>query len=240
MPFDIEQAGVGVLWTINKRKTAFRSDAGLDAWEDVSIDPDNDDALSGFYITLTGFQAQVGEDGVRSTTHPITNITELSITCSNRNDDMFVPPDTNRFFTSTSDPIRVGIESSSIYDWGKVFDESKVKYIPGLAISSAFVGGADVELGPISGFLPSEPLDPTADPPVYPMDTLTSFRPDTRTRVVLEFSATVRCKVLGQTVNETVTWTQTVSQNPYDWGSEVSDALNNRSYFANGFTSDKR
>lgn len=245
MPFDIVENGYGVLWTISKRKGT------EDAWEDVLIDPDNNDPLSNFHITLTGYHQY---DTVTPNPNPelpgetetivgpaaISDITVLSITCTNRDDEMFIFPDRDRLFTQRNVPIRVGIETTSYYEWGEIFDQSSVKYIPGLAIPDAFTNGADVEVGPVVGLLPNDPLDHAAEPPVYPMDTFTSFRPDTRTSVTLNFEATISCKVAFFPITETVTWTQTVFQNAYDWGSEVRDALADRTYFANGYTSNKR
>lgn len=254
MPFDIVNDGYGVLWTINRRKEG-DDDNFLDAWQDVTIDPDNDEPLSNFHITLTGYYRDTDsvavpnpdpelpdttEEVTTVNEEPITDITVLSITCTNRDDEMFVPPDTDRLFTQTSIPIRVGIETTSYYEWGMVFDQSTVKYLPGLSVADAYTKGGDVEVGPVTGMLPNEPLDPEADPPVYPMDTFTSLRPDTRTSVTLIFTATISCKVSNIPITETVTWTQEVFQRAYDWGSEVSDAMNNRTYFANGYTSDKR
>lgn len=245
MPFDIVEDGYGVLWTINKRKET------ADAWEDVLIDPDNNDPLSGFDITLTGYHQRnettpnpnpelPDENETVVDSYPITDITVLTITCTNRDDEMFIFPDRDRLFTRTEVPIQVGIETTSYYEWGEIFDQSNVKYIPGLAIPDAYTNGADVEIGPVTGLLPNDPLDPSAEPPVYPMDTFTSFRPDTRTSVTLQFEATISCRVALIPVTETVTWTQTVFQKAYDWGSEVRDALNDRTYFANGYTSNKR
>ena len=52
MPFDIPEngGGVGVLWTINKRKV-YDGEA-TNAWQDIVITPASDTPLSDFHITL--------------------------------------------------------------------------------------------------------------------------------------------------------------------------------------------
>lgn len=244
MPFDIPSSdGYGVLWTINRRQ-------GPASWEDFYIDPDNADPLSGFHVTLTGYtrstvtttDPDTGQQSQETEVigRALTGVS-LSFTCVNRDDAMFTPAYTNRLFTSTSSPVQVGITTTSYYEWEVLFDQSTVKYIPGNSVGDAFTSGADEEVGPVEGLLPEVPVDASADPPVYPMDTFTSFRPDDRTSITLEFTATVSCNVSGGgPVTETVNWTQTVFQKPYDWGKVVNDALNDTTYFTNGYTSDKR
>ena len=258
MPFDAEDApqGYSVIWTINKRKAASSGGPNQggnqyeDAWEDFFITPDNDREVTGFYVQLTGLHKrnespgtnpETGEDLPEeevTSTVALTDV-DLTFTCTNRDDDMFT--EENRLYKDENgSSISVGIENNSFYQWDKVFDQSTVKYLPALSASTPFVDGAEAEVGPVTGAsYPDEPYDDDADPPVYPLDTITSLRPDTRPNVTLVFTASFNGKVGPSSYSETVTWTKVVWQDAYNWGAVVDDALE-KSYFTNGFTSDKR
>ncbi|WNL51132.1 baseplate hub subunit and tail lysozyme [Synechococcus phage S-CREM2] len=257
MPFDPEGSGLsyGVEWIISNRLESgllerFPEEIG-DAWTRVFINPDSDTIMNGYRVDLRGFVEGI----TPATTNPATGVTtpetvvygygaitridSLTITCTQKDGDLFTEPD--RLFvdtTVTAAPF-VGILDGSYYQWDKVFDRSRVKYIEGLDAETPLIDGADVEVEEL-GLLPKEPYDISVDPEVYPMDIFTSIRPDTRPKVTLTYTATFVGQVEFFPYSETVTWTQEVWQKAYDWEGYVGDALGNYTYFVNGDTSDKR
>ena len=248
MPFDAAASGLdyGVEWTINKR---FGDE---DAWERIFINPNSDTVMDGFNIDLRGFIKNVTPgttDPVTGTTGPptitygygnITNIDVLTITCTQKAGDLFTEPDRLFVDTTITAAPSVGILDDSYYQWDKVFDQSRVRYIEGLDCETPLIDGADVEQESLT-LLPTTPLDLTVDPPIYPMDIFTSVRPDTRPYVILTFTATFSGTIEFLPFSETVTWYQEVWQKAYDWGAYIGNALGNYTYFvAGGDTSDLR
>jgi hypothetical protein len=75
-----------------------------------------------------------------------------------------------------------GITDGTRYSYNRVFDEASISYLPRLSLA----GQMPVE----NGVLPDQPYDENADPPVYPIDLLTSFLPDDRDSVTVTFILT--------------------------------------------------
>ena len=256
MPFNppLDEGTYGILWRIsnqNESGLTLRDPLELgDGWEEVFINPDNDTVLNAFYIDLIPYYDRPRtpttdpETGITTPGTPvrdtatITTIDTLTITCTQRGGDLFTEPD--RLYTTPGTiSARVGILDGSYYKWAKVFDQSRVKYLPGESVESPLIDGADVEVESLS-LLPEEPSDLDADPPVYPMDIFTSIRPDDRPFVILTYTATFSGTIDGFPYAETVTWYHTVWQKAYDWGGYVANALGESTYFFNDYTSDKR
>jgi hypothetical protein len=258
MPFNPNTAGLqyGIQWVINNREETglpLRDPLELgDGWSRVFINPDNDTVLNGFNLILLPYT----EETAPATTDPetgivtpeeisysaanITSISSLTITCTTAGGDLFTEDD--RLFTTPSlayGACKVGILDGSYYQWDKVFDRSYVEYMPGLSVATPFINGKDVVTEEL-GLLPQEPSDLEADPPVYPMDTFTKIRPDTRPKVILRYSSTFVGTIDGQPYSETVTWYHVVWQKAYDWGRYVGEALGDKTYFFNDYTSDLR
>lgn len=248
MPFDAAASGLayGVEWTINK---PFGDE---DAWDRVFINPSNDTILNGFNVQLRGFIRNVTPASTDPTTGAvtpetvtyglgnITSIDELTLTCSQKEGDLFTEPDRLFVDTTVIAAPAVGILDESYYEWGKVFDQSRVRYIEGLDAETPLIDGADVETESYS-LLPTDPYDITVDPKIYPMDIFTAVLPDTRPKVVLYFTATFVGAVELFPYSETITWYQEVWQKEYDWETYIADALGTYTYFvAEEDTSDLR
>lgn len=256
MPFNppLSAGSYGILWRINNQNESgleLRDPLELgDGWEEVFINPDNDTILNGFYIDLIPYNDEyvpaitdpntgiITPENVIRTDATITSINTLTISCTQRAGDLFT--EENRLFTTPGFvSARVGILDGSYYQWDKVFDQSRVKYLPGESVATPLIKGQDVETEAL-GLLPDEPLDLDADPPVYPMDIFTSIRPDSRPKVILTYTGSFSGTIDGIPYAETVNWYHTVWQRDYDWGRYVADALGQKTYFFNEYTSDKR
>ena len=82
-------------------------------------------------------------------------------------------------------------EGDVIYSWVHVFDQTEFWYIPRLT-KPDYSNGPGVPMEPeieASAWFPREPYDTESEPPEYPMDAVTQFKPDERERVVLEYDA---------------------------------------------------
>ena len=77
-----------------------------------------------------------------------------------------------------------GIEDGSEYVYPVVFTDSKFCYLPACSGSGTNFSG-EVCTGADNRWFPTEPLDPLGDPPVYPMDSITSFNPTSMTERIL-------------------------------------------------------
>jgi len=122
-------------------------------------------------------------------------------------------------------PATSGIVDGSCYDYFKVFDQSSSGYLEALG---------DYNSQPIDdSYIPTVPYDPSAEPPLYPIDALTQFIPDTREAVTVSYQLTTVYNLGGNDVSETVTFTHTVTQSTDNWSAQVK-SLVERSYYYNG------
>ena len=135
----------------------------------------------------------------------------------------------NPYFTATagsygpySNPATSGIVNDSCYDYFKVFDQSESGYLPALS-------GYDSEPTE-DGYIPTTPYDPDANPPLYPIDALTKFVPDTRESVTVTYQLTTVYNTGGSNVTSSMSLTHTVTQSTDDWSAQVQ-SLVDRSYY---------
>lgn len=152
--------------------------------------------------------------------------------------------DINRFTTKTGDELfdgreklygvneeaLSGIIDGTRYSYAGVFDKADIGFYPRLATNDAT---------PVYGKpIPSDPYEPDSNPPKYPIDGLTSFLPDDRSSVTVNYKLEVTIKPVGnnRTITETVNITHEVTQSDpatTDWSDEMK-AYQDRSYFGNG------
>jgi hypothetical protein len=138
-----------------------------------------------------------------------------------------------------SDP--AGIVNGTGYIYVKTFDETEFFYLPafsGDGVKEDFTGEIEVEKD-----FPYEPYNP--DKHIYPMDTITRFRPDERESVTITYTIKTDYKISaavgpqgigGPAVSGTLTntMTQVVTQEHHkDWGPQL-EALLDRCYFTAG------
>ena len=150
---------------------------------------------------------------------------------------------TNPYFTATpTDPLTLlgtplygpyetpavaGIVDGSCYDYFKVFDQSESGYLDRLD---------DFDSEPIEdGVIPTTPYDESVTPPLYPIDALTKFIPDTRVSVtvVYELTTVYNDGLGGNDITDTINISHTVTQSTDDWSTQVKE-LRERSYFYHG------
>ena len=133
----------------------------------------------------------------------------------------------NPYFTATAggygpyaSPATAGIVDGSCYDYFKVFDQSESGYIEAL---SSFT----------SEPIPTTPYDESVTPPLYPIDALTEFVPDTRESVTVSYQLTTVYNTGGSDISSSVSFTHTVTQSTDDWTAAVQ-SLVERSYYYHG------
>lgn len=122
-----------------------------------------------------------------------------------------------------------GIKDGTRYSYPLVFDKSELNYFPRLST---------IDQEPCQGFMPTEPLDENADPPIYPIDALLSLYPDTRDSVDVEYTLTTIYENPNNNnqVTETVTITHTVTQpEPFDDFDKKIKEIADKSYWGNGY-----
>jgi len=136
----------------------------------------------------------------------------------------------------TTAPSSSGITDGKKYDYFKVFDQTQIDHIAALSAYNA---------PPLDNQkVPTSPYAPSATPPEYPIDTVTSFVPDERESVVVSYSLTTvwNLNVDSGDANyndadftDTITFTQTVNQNVGDWKGILKQMIN-RSYYNHNLT----
>lgn len=175
--------------------------------------------------------------------YPQFHIVSQTLTCtSHAIDTPGNPFETNlgNEYTSTSNGL-YGTASTQItngmkYDYFKVFDETQIDHIAPLSAYNA---------APIDNQkVPTIPYDPDASPPVYPIDTVTSFVPDERESVTVTYSLTTvwnlnldssKSNYNNADFTDTITLSQTVNQNVSNWKTVIKQLLQ-RSYYTHNLT----
>jgi len=120
-----------------------------------------------------------------------------------------------------------GITDGTRYSYNRVFDQASISYLPRLSLS----GQMPVE----NGILPDQPYDENADPPVYPIDLITSFLPDDRDSVTVTFILTTVWNAGGDDITTVATINHTCTQDT-DFSNIAGKikSYQDASYFGNG------
>ena len=120
-----------------------------------------------------------------------------------------------------------GITDGTKYSYTRVFDQAEITYIPRLSVAGQYPVG--------NGVLPDRPYDENANPPLYPIDLLTSFLPDDRDSVTVRFNLVTKWKADGDTFTTSVTINHTCTQDT-DFSNIAGKikAYQKASYFGNG------
>lgn len=139
-----------------------------------------------------------------------------------------------------SDP--AGIVNGTGYQYLEVFDDSEFSFLEAHSgqTREEFRGG--ISISTTGGNFPRTPYNPNANPPVYPMDTVTSFSPDERESVTIRYTIKTKYKtsptlgpqgILGQSGEHIIQINHVVTQphhNSNFW-SEGLKAVLQRCYF---------
>lgn len=120
-----------------------------------------------------------------------------------------------------------GITNNTCYDYFKVFDESESGYIERLSPYDSQPTAAQAP--------PDEPYDPSADPPLYPIDAMTQFKPDGRRVVNVMYSLTTTYTLGVDTFTDIAVITHPVEQTVINYGDRLKNLID-KSYFAHGIT----
>ncbi len=121
-------------------------------------------------------------------------------------------------------------EAVSGYNYVLVFDQSIFEYIQ--RMGGPFAEQIRLVEPAITGdWFPSEPWDPEADPPIYPIDTIPAFVPDQRETVDVFYSLAVETSLASGSINIT----QTCIAPTRDWG-KMLKALLNRCYYTHAIS----
>ncbi len=170
-----------------------------------------------------------GTDPSYTYTYPAWTLISQTMTCSNRAVETpgnpFITNDGNEYISATPGPVApAGVISSGItdgmkYDYFKVFDEADFAHIPPLEPYNS---------EPIENVrIPQIPYEPAADPPLFPVDAITSFVPDEREQVTLTYTLTT----VWSGGTDVITVSQVVTQNQKDWKKILKEALRKTYYY---------
>lgn len=219
------------------------------SWSSTNISYASCVSLSGFRIQTryrvvtpvvtppTGTPGQPGYDPggtTYSVSYPAWTLVSQTLTSTSHADSTPGNPfqQDNPYFTATAggygpyaSPATAGIVDGSCYDYFKVFDQSESGYIEAL---SSFTSEPIVD-----GVIPTTPYDESVTPPLYPIDALTEFVPDTRESVTVSYQLTTVYNTGGSDVSSSVSFTHTVTQSTDDWSAAVQ-SLVERSYYYHG------
>jgi len=118
-----------------------------------------------------------------------------------------------------------GIVDGSCYDYFSVFDQSQSGYIEALS---------SYDSEPIENtYIPTTPYDESVTPPLYPIDALTKFIPDTRESVTATYQLTTVYNTGLSDITDTINIIHIVTQSTTDWSAQVR-TLVDRTYYGNG------
>lgn len=187
-----------------------------------------------FYTQVPGGTNELGEPLPPTRTYHEFRIVSQTFEYNGRR--LFQTDTGDEFFgASTGDVIaagsyaQAGITNGTEYAYGLVFDESEILYLPRLSTASQ---------QPCTDNIPEEPFDENADPPVYPIDAILSFKPDDRDSVTVEFKMTTVYEnpMNDQEETSVIIIQQTVTQPlGFEDYAEKIEALQKMSYFGNGY-----
>lgn len=124
----------------------------------------------------------------------------------------------------TDPPVRVANQ----YSYCRIFDQSKISWYPRLSSDK------QTPLEAKNATIPSEPYFPQNNPPVYPIDAITSFIPDEREIVNVTYKLTTYYTVLGVEHATSVIITHPISQSEISTSNKLKGTME-KSYYENGY-----
>ena len=136
--------------------------------------------------------------------------------------ETIAPPPAN---PSEDDPL---IMVDNRYSYCRIFDQAQVEYYPRLSPDGQ--GILNAKFAP----LPGEPYLPNNNPPLYPIDAVTSFIPDEREIVNVTYKLTTTYEVGGLESSESVIITHPVSQKEMSISDKLRGTME-KSYYGNGY-----
>ena len=188
----------------------------------VPIDPDPDPIGPG----PNPFRDPTQDD--YSYSYPPFEIISQSLTCVNRDvEDIFETQVGDELYTAAPGnytfSCKSGIKPGAAYVYPGVFNRTEVAYIERLE---------DFDSTPIKNQqVPTLPYD--EENFIFPIDTLTQFKPDTRKTVRLVYRLFTVLKVEGNTISDEVYIYHNVHQNINNWSGAVKRYVD-RAYFTKG------
>lgn len=180
-------------------------------------------AVPGVPDPITGLPGPGTEESY-TYTYPSWELISQTLTLTNRSNAFENPSDNfygappGVYGTAVS-----GIKGGEKYVYVGVFDQTITNYIERLE---------PYDSTPVRNkVVPTEPYDP--DNNIYPIDTLTFFKPDPRSIVTLNYKMVTLYEYAGGTRSDTINIIHNVFQSINNWGEEVN-TLVDRAHFTQG------
>lgn len=130
-----------------------------------------------------------------------------------------------------------GIVDGSYYIYPVVFPDARFCYLPRCSGTYNFQGEQCVK---DTGWFPLEPYDPTAEPPLYPIDALTAFVPSSQIEFLFEYAVSFTYRIVGESEDDFgqeftagLKLYQTVLAPNHNWEALMQQIIS-MSYFGNG------
>jgi hypothetical protein len=131
-----------------------------------------------------------------------------------------------------------GIIDGTYYIYPVVFQDAKFCYLPRCSGTGSNYTG---EICAFSKPMPLEPYYPECNPPVLPMDAITSWVPSSRTQELITYSATWNYYVgeqgdpyFEEPSTDTINLEMIVYAPSNDWGAMLNSYIKTYTYFGNG------
>ena len=218
-------------------------------WQTTKIGVPVPNPLNGFRVKCRYVDEQQAPSGEVVKQYPGFELISQTLECiSPSGGDVFVvgtPPEYEDYpeFPTFTAPLEeypanayaiAGITDGAAYQYVKVFDQTEFWIIPSTFNPPPPSNPPIVDPSEeVNGDIPLEPYDPENG--IYPYKSITQYKPDTRTNVLVTYQLTTTMKGKfapappdpdppetltgpGQTITETINITQWVQQSIYDWG----------------------
>lgn len=210
-------------------------------WNDVQLEFDNPPELGGYRVsgTVHRYFETTTDTGIEISTSPVDAIfTFISITSTHQSNNnwyfngLYGGVGFNIPETPVSPSFTAGLDGDTTYIYTECFEKSDFSFYPRNSTSmeelKTLKVGGDIRF-------PREPLypdlkDPDGNPaPIYPMDIITSFVPDTRDSVMVTYTVKVSATDIDDIplllLNDEITIQQEVFQDTNDWGDLLKSLL---------------
>lgn len=205
------------------------------SWSSQRIDIDGCRTLGKYVIYTRYYEAYKDEDPLQ----PVFEIRYPNWQVVDQN----LYPDKLRFQTNNSteyytqegtnfDQIvaTAGLGDDACYAYSLVFDQAEIDFIPRLSTPNQ----PSLDGGRVA--IPDQPYFPEQDPPMYPIDAITSFVPDERELVTIEYTLETRYRIKegGTIFTDTIKITQDITQPTGNFREKLENYME-RSYFGNNY-----
>lgn len=207
-------------------------------WDKLHFDSVRDsDNLTNYKIGIKYFNTETnfsGDEPVDDILHPGFELLECSLTVDDpkrfttEDGDEIIQAELGSY--ETEDEAIFGFNEKTKYSYTGVFDQSNISYVPRLSPLSQ---------EPIKRTqIPTEPYFPDNNPPIYPIDMLSTYDPDMRDEVSVTYTLKFKMRPVGRIEVEerTIQIIHKMTQNDptiTDWTVDLNEYMN-KSYMKKG------